>query len=392
MGGNAVPLSQCYNISDVRKAAAVTLPKPIFDYLDGGADDELTLSRNNAAFSDYEFLPSVLRVTQDVPLERRVMGRALDWPLLLSPTGLTRMFHDEAELAVARAAERQGIAYCLSALGTTTMEEVSKATGGPKLFQIYIFKDRGLTAEFVARAKAAKYDGLILTVDTPVAGNRERDRVSGLSLPPRLTLRSMLSFALHPRWAWHALNGRRFSFANVEHRVDPLSKGPTSLFRYIEAQFDPFLSWRDVEWLASEWGGPLAVKGVMRPEDSVQAVECGATAVMISNHGGRQLDGAPAPVSQIAANAEALDGRAEIICDGGIRRGSDIVKALALGATACSIGRPYLYGLAAAGEKGVDHVLSLLRAEFTRTLLLAGVDGLGTLSAGRVVRLRNPIA
>jgi L-lactate dehydrogenase (cytochrome) len=392
MGGNAVPLSQCYNISDVRKAAAVTLPKPIFDYLDGGADDELTLSRNNAAFSDYEFLPRVLRVTQDVPLERRVMGRALDWPLLLSPTGLTRMFHDEAELAVARAAERQGIAYCLSALGTTTMEEVSKATGGPKLFQIYIFKDRGLTAEFVARAKAAKYDGLILTVDTPVAGNRERDRVSGLSLPPRLTLKSMLSFALHPRWAWHALNGRRFSFANVEHRVDPLSKGPTSLFRYIEAQFDPYLSWRDVEWLASEWGGPLAVKGVMRPEDSVQAVECGATAVMISNHGGRQLDGAPAPVSQIAANAEALDGRAEIICDGGIRRGSDIVKALALGATACSIGRPYLYGLAAAGEKGVDHVLSLLRAEFTRTLLLAGVDGLGTLSAGRVVRLRNPIA
>lgn len=387
-----MPLSQCYNISDVRKAAAVCLPKPIFDYLDGGADDELTLARNSSAFSNYELLPSVLRVTQDVLLERRVMGRALTWPLLLSPTGLTRMFHDEAELAVARAAERQGIAYCLSALGTTTMEEVSKATGGPKLFQIYIFKDRGLTAEFVARAKAAKYDGLILTVDTPVAGNRERDRVSGLSLPPRLTLRSMLSFALHPRWAWHALNGRRFSFANVEHRVDALSKGPTSLFRYIEAQFDPFLSWRDVEWLASEWGGPLAVKGIMRPEDSVQAVKCGATAVMISNHGGRQLDGAPAPVSQIAANAEALDGRAEIICDGGIRRGSDIVKALALGATACSIGRPYLYGLAAAGEKGVDHVLSLLRAEFTRTLMLAGVDGLGTLSAGRVVRLRNQVA
>jgi L-lactate dehydrogenase (cytochrome) len=385
-------LSQCYNISDVRKAAAACLPKPIFDYLDGGADDELTLARNSSAFSNYELLPSVLRVTQDVPLERRVMGRALNWPLLLSPTGLTRMFHDEAELAVARAAERQGIAYCLSALGTTTMEEVSKATGGPKLFQIYIFKDRGLTAEFVARAKAAKYDGLILTVDTPVAGNRERDRVSGLSLPPRLTLRSMLSFALHPRWAWHALNGRRFSFANVEHRIDALSKGPTSLFRYIESQFDPFLSWRDVEWLASEWGGPLAVKGVMRPEDSVQAVKCGATAVMISNHGGRQLDGAPAPVSQIAANAEALDGRAEIICDGGIRRGSDIVKALALGATACSIGRPYLYGLAAAGEKGVDHVLSLLRAEFTRTLMLAGVDGLGTLSAGRVVRLRNQVA
>jgi len=387
-----VPLRHCYNVSDVRKAAAVSLPKPIFDYLDGGADDELTLSRNCSAFSNYEFLPSVLRVTKDIPVERHVMGRALTWPLVLSPTGLTRMFHDEAELAVARAAARHGVAYCLSALGTTTIEEVSKATAGPKLFQVYIFKDRGLTAEFVARAKAARYDGLILTVDTPVVGNRERDRVSGLSLPPRLTLRSMLSFALHPRWAWHALNGRRFNFANVQHRIDDLSGGSTSLFRYIDAQFDRFLSWKDLEWLASEWDGPLAVKGVIRPEDSAQAVQCGATAVMISNHGGRQLDGAPAPVSQIAANAEALDGRAEIICDGGIRRGSDIVKALALGATACSIGRPYLYGLAAAGEKGVDHVLSLLRAEFTRTLLLVGVDRLSALSAERVVRLRKEIA
>jgi L-lactate dehydrogenase (cytochrome) len=387
-----MPLRHCYNIGDVRKAAAGSLPRPIFDYLDGGADDELTLSRNSSAFSDYEFLPSVLRVTKDVPVERRVMGRALAWPLLLSPTGLTRMFHDEAELAVARAAERHGVAYCLSALGTTSIEEVSKATGGAKLFQIYIFKDRGLTAEFVARAKAANYDGLILTVDTPVVGNRERDRVSGLSLPPRLTLKSMLSFALHPRWAWQALNGGRFSFANVEHRIDAVSRGSTSLFRYIDAQFDRFLSWKDLEWLASEWNGPLAVKGVIRPQDSVQAVQCGATAVMISNHGGRQLDSTPAPVSQIAANAEAIDGRAEIICDGGIRRGSDIVKALALGATACSIGRPYLYGLAAAGEKGVDHVLSLLRAEFTRTLLLLGVDGLAALSAARIVRRRSGLA
>jgi L-lactate dehydrogenase (cytochrome) len=387
-----VGLRRCYNVRDVRKAAALSLPKPVFDYLDGGAEDEVTLRRNTSAFSDYEFIPGVLRVTKDLFVERQLMGRTLKWPLVLSPTGLTRIFHYQAELAVARAADRHGVAYSLSALGTTTIEEVSKTTKGPKLFQIYIFRDRGLTAEFVARAKAGGYDGLILTVDTPVAGNRERDRVSGLSLPPRLTLKSMLSFALHPRWAWHALSGRRFSFANVEHRIDELSKGPTSLFRYVDSQFDPLITWKDVEWLASEWQGPLAVKGVLRPEDSVQAVNCGATAVMISNHGGRQLDGAAAPISQIAATARAVGGRAEIICDGGIRRGSDIVKALALGATACSIGRPYLYGLAVAGERGVDHVLSLLRSEFMRTLLLLGVDGLDALPDYGMIRLRSQSA
>jgi L-lactate dehydrogenase (cytochrome) len=384
-------LGRCYNIRDVRKIAAAALPKPIFDYMDGGADDEITLGRNSSAFSHYELLPSVLSVSQDVPFVRQVMGCSLSWTLILSPTGLTRIFHHDAETAVARAAERHGLAYCLSTMGTTTIEELSKATRGPKLFQIYIFKDRGLTSEFVARAKAAKYEGLILTVDTPIAGNRERDRVSGLSLPPRLTFKSMRSFASHPRWAWRSLTGQRMNFVNVEHRVNELSKGPTSLFRYIDSQFERFVSWKDLEWLAANWGGPLALKGVIRPEDSVHGMKSGATAVMISNHGGRQLDGAPAPVSQIAANAEALDGRAEIICDGGIRRGSDIVKALALGATACSIGRPYLYGLAAAGEKGVDHVLTLLRAEFARTLLLLGASGPDSLSADQVIRPNHPI-
>ena len=387
-----MPLRHCYNIGDVRRAAAAALPRPIFDYLDGGADDELTLARNSSAFSDYEFLPGVLRATKELLLKRHVMGRELAWPLLLSPTGLTRLFHDHAEPAVARAAERHGVAYCLSALGTSTIEQISASSAGPKLFQVYIFKDRGLTAEFITRAKAARYDGLILTVDTPVVGNRERDRVNGLSLPPRLTLRSVLSFARHPRWAWRALSGPQFSFANVEHRLGEVSKNPTSLFRYIDAQFDRSLCWADLEWLASEWDGPLAVKGIMRPEDSLQAVRCGATAVMVSNHGGRQLDGAAAPISQIAANADALAGRAEIICDGGIRRGSDIVKALALGATACSIGRPYLYGLAAGGQKGVDHVLSLLHAEFTRTLLLLGIDGVDALSAEPVIRLGRQVA
>jgi L-lactate dehydrogenase (cytochrome) len=198
----------------------------------------------------------------------------------------------------------------------------------------------------------------------------------------------VLSFARHPAWAWGALRGRRFNFANVAHKIDRLANGPMSLFQYIDEQFDQRIGWDDLERLAAAWGGPLAVKGIMRPEDSVRAIGCGASAVMISNHGGRQLDGAPAAIDQIAANAQALDGRGEIICDGGIRRGSDIVKALALGAKACSIGRPYLYGLAAAGEKGVDHVLSILRAEFQRTLVLAGIDDVTAIPPDRIRRRR----
>jgi L-lactate dehydrogenase (cytochrome) len=380
-------LERFYNVSDVRKAAAAALPRPIFDYIDGGADDEITKRRNSDAFSGYDLLPSVLGIRKDVQVATRTLGCNLSWPLILSPTGLTRMFHDEAEIAVARAAERHGIPYCLSTLATTTIEDLAQATAGPKLFQIYIFKDRGLTKEFVARAKACRYDALVLTVDTPVVGNRERDRMNGLRLPPRFTSRNVLSFARHPAWAWGALRGRRFNFANVAHKIDKLSQGPMSLFQYIDEQFDQTIGWDDLEQLASMWGGPLAVKGIMRPEDSVRAIQCGASAIMISNHGGRQLDGAPAVIDQIAANAEALDGKGEIICDGGIRRGSDIVKALALGAKACSIGRPYLYGLAAAGEKGVDHVLSILRAELLRTLILAGIGDVAAIKADRV-RLR----
>ena len=377
-------LERSYNVSDVRKAAAAALPRPIFDYIDGGADDEITQRRNSDAFSGYDLLPSVLGTNQNTQVATRALGCKLSWPLMLSPTGLTRMFHDDAEMAVARAAERHGIPYCLSTMATTTIEDLAQATAGPKLFQVYIFKDRGLTNELVARAKACGYDGLVLTVDTPVAGNRERDRVNGLSLPPRFTSRNLLSFARHPAWAWGALRGRRFNFANVAHKIDKLSNGPMTLFQYIDEQFDQHIGWDDLERLASAWGGPLAVKGIMRPEDSVRAIRCGASAVMISNHGGRQLDGAPATIDQIAANAQALDGRGEIICDGGIRRGSDIVKALALGATACSIGRPYLYGLAAAGEKGVDHVLSILRAEFQRTLVLAGIKDISTITSDRI--------
>ena len=379
-------LARAYNIADLRSLARRRLPLPIFDYIDGGADDEWTLRRNSRAYSSYEIVPDVLNDVSSIGTGTNLFGQAVDWPLMLSPTGLNRMFHPQAELAVARAAARHGLLYCLSTLGTTRLERLAEAFGGPKVFQIYIFKDRGLTAEFVSRCKSAGFHGLALTVDTPVAGNRERDRVNGLTIPPRLTLKSLLSFALHPRWSVPALSGSRFDLANVSHRVDALAFGPMSLFDYIGQQFDRSVTWRDLEWLAGEWGGPLAVKGIMTPADAKRATSCGATGIMISNHGGRQLDGAPPPVEQIAGVRDAIGDGFDVICDGGVRRGSDVVKALALGATACSIGRPYLYGLAAGGEAGVGRALSLLREEFERTMILAGVNDIARLRRRHVRR------
>ncbi len=379
-------LARANNIADLRVLARRRLPRPIFDYIDGGADDEITLRRNASAFADYELIPDVLTDVSHIGTETRLFGQTSRWPLMLSPTGLNRMFHTDAELAVARAALKHGLPYGLSTLGTTRIEDLAREFAGPKVFQIYVFKDRGLTSEFVARCKEAGFHGLALTVDTPIAGNRERDRVNGLSLPPRLTLKSFLSFALHPAWSLPALTGSKFDFANVSHRVDALASGPMSLFDYIGGQFDRSLTWRDVEWLAAEWGGPLAIKGLMTPEDAKRAISSGATGVMISNHGGRQLDGAPAPIDQVAAIRDAIGDGRDVICDGGVRRGSDVVKALAMGATACSIGRPYLYGLAAGGEAGVDRALSLLLEELERTMILAGVNDIAKLGSRHVRR------
>lgn len=380
-------VDQIHALDDLRALARRRLPRPIFDYLDGGADEEWSLPRNVGAFADYEIIPDVLTDVSSIQTATTIFGQPAAWPLMLSATGLTRMFHSAAEPAVARAAAAQGIPYCLSTMGTTRLEDLAAVVSAPMLFQIYVFKDRGLTREFVSRCREAGYAGLCLTVDTPVAGNRLRDRRSGLSLPPRLTARSLLDFALHPGWSIPALTGARFDLANVSHRTDPLAKNPMSLFDFIGRQFDPGLTWRDVEWLAAEWNGPLAIKGLMTPEDATRAIRSGASGVIISNHGGRQLDGAPAPIDQVAAVRDALGDGPDVICDGGVRRGSDIVKALALGATACSVGRPYLYGLAAAGEAGVARTLKLLRDEFERTLALAGIASVQTV-ARRHVRHR----
>jgi L-lactate dehydrogenase (cytochrome) len=366
-------IQRCPNVAALRAAAARELPRPIFDYIDGGSEDEVALARSVSAFDGYEMAPRALVDVSTLDTGVELFGRRWPMPLMLSPTGLTRLFHPQAEAAVARAAGKAGLAYCLSTLGTTTIEEFARLNDAPKLFQIYIFKDRGLTREFVARARDAGFDGLVLTIDTLVAGKRERDMVNGLSLPPRLTPRSFMDFALRPRWSLPVLFGRKFDFVNVAHRVVAMDGGPTSLADYVNGQFDRSLTWRDLEWLAAEWNGPLAVKGILSPKDARHAGDAGADTIIVSNHGGRQLETATPPIEAIAPIADAVGGRLKIICDGGIRRGLHIAKALALGADACSIGRPYLYGLAAGGEAGVTRALAILREEFERSLILLGV-------------------
>ncbi len=365
-------LDRCHNVMDLRRPARAALPAPLFHYMDGGADDEWSLANNRAAFGRYELLPEVLVDVSDIDLSIRVLGCDLKLPFFLSPTGMSRLFHHDRELAVARAAERAGTLYSLSTLATTSLEDVAAAISSPKMFQIYVLKDRGLTAEFVDRCKAAGYSALCLTVDTPLAGNRERDKVTGMTMPPRWTFGSLASFAMHPGWSLNYLRYPDFRLANVAHRVDALGSGAMGLVEYLNSQFDRSLTWDDAAWLARLWDGPFVIKGLMTPADAVRAADIGASAVMISNHGGRQLDGAPAPVDMVAPMRAAVGDRIELIVDGGIRRGTDILKALALGADACSIGRAYLYGLAAGGEAGVDRAIGLLREELLRDMALLG--------------------
>lgn len=372
MSGHCMSLSRCFAISDLRRDAERALPAPLFHYMDGGSDDEWSLRNNSSAFARYRVVPRYLVDVGEVDTSTRVLGVQLALPFFLAPTGMSRLFHHQKELAVARAAHRFGTLYSLSTLATTSLEQVAAATPGPKMFQIYILKDRGLTREFVDRCKAAGYQALCLTVDMPVAGNRQRDRVTGMEMPPRWTLRSLASFAAHPGWSLAYLRHPDFALANVAHRVDALEGGAMGLIDYVNSQFDRTVTWDDAAWLVEQWGGPFVIKGLMDPADGVRAADIGASAVMISNHGGRQLDGAPAPVDMVRPFRDAVGDRLELIVDGGIRRGSDVVKALALGADACSIGRAYLYGLAAGGEAGVVHALGLLRDELARTMALAG--------------------
>lgn len=380
-------LERCHNIADLRRMAQSRLPAPMFHYIDGGADDEWTLRRNTLAFDDYELLPSHLHDVSAIDTRTALLGREIAWPVIMAPTGMSRLFHHEAEPAVARASQAAGTWYTLSTMGTTRIEEIATLGEGPWMYQIYILKDRGLTSEFVARCRAAKFQALCLTVDTPMAGNRERDRVTGMVMPPRFTPRSFLSFAAHPRWAFHLLRNPDFQLANVAHRVDVLSKSTVSLIDYVNGQFDRTVTWDDVAWLVDQWKGPFVIKGLQTPQDARRAMEVGATAVMVSNHGGRQLESAAAPVDCIRAMRDEVGDGLQLIMDGGVRRGVHILKALALGADACTMGRAYLYGLAAGGQRGVEHAIGLLRTELERSMALLGVRTLAELTEEKVRRV-----
>ncbi len=379
-------LSDCHNVSDLRTLAKRNLPWPVFNYLDGGADDELTLNWNTTAFNEYELLPHQLNDISRIELGTTLLGQKIDWPVMLSPTGASRLFHHDAEPAVIRAANKFGTIYSLSTLGTTTIEDVAAICKGPKMYQIYVFKDRGITRDFVQRCKDQKYDAICLTVDTQIAGNRERDLVTGFGIPPKFNLRAISSYALHFPWTIRAILKPGFDMVNVTSSPGVSSEIDEGVIEYINSQFDRTLNWKDVEWLASQWSGPLVIKGIQTVNDARKAVDSGATAVMLSNHGGRQLETAPAPVDCIAPIADQLRDRLEIICDGGVRRGTHIVKALALGANACSVGRAYLFGLAAGGQRGVEHALGLLKSELERTMGLVGCNSVHKLGDAYIRR------
>ncbi len=357
----------------------------MFHYIDGGADDEWTLGRNTSAFDSYQLIPEYLRNIEHIDLGVEIFGTRIDLPFFLSPTGMSRLFSHEKEPAVCRAAHRYGTIYSLSTLATTSLEDVAACSNGPLMFQIYILKDRELTREFVQRCRTADYQALCLTVDTPVAGNRERDLYNGMTMPPKITAKNFFSYGTSFHWLYHLLRDPDFKLANVAHRVDALGKGAMGLIDYINNQFDRTVTWDDAAWLIDQWQGPFVIKGLQSAKDVKRARDIGASAVMVSNHGGRQLEGTPAPVDCLPVLRDAIGDDLQLIVDGGIRRGTHIIKALALGANACSIGRPYLYGLASGGQLGVERTLELLKSEIERSLALLGCASISDLN-GRYIR------
>lgn len=369
-------LARAANIDDLRSIARRSVPRGVFDYIDGAAEDEHSAHRNRASFSDIEFKPRVLRDVACVDMTTKVLGVDRQTPLILSPTGFTRIATSQGELAVARAAERFGMPYTLSSLSTRSIEEVRQASNGDLWFQVYVWRDRALLSEMLERAAASGYSTIAITVDTAVLGRRERDVRRGFTLPPKIGAGTILDGMLHPRWTLDFLRSPEIRFANVIGKSVGDGADPVSLSDFINGQFDPSLSWDDIDWFRSRWEGNLVVKGIQDVRDAELCLDHGVDAIAISNHGGRQLDGSPPPVELLAPIRDAVGDAIEIYCDGGIRRGSDVVKALALGADACMIGRAYLYGLAAGGEQGVDQALRFLTEGVRRTMALTGCQSI----------------
>ncbi len=382
-------LKDCHNVEDFRKLAKKKLPSPIFHYIDGGADDEVTLKRNTDSFNKCDLIPDVLTGASDVDLSTTVLGQKIDFPLFLSATAMHRLYYHEGEKATARAAEKMGTMFGISTMSTTSIEEIGKLTAGPKLFQLYIHKDKGLTDNLIERCKESGFKSMCLTVDAVVAGNRERDHRTGFSTPPRLTLGSLLSFALHPKWSLNYLFRKKFELSNVAHMTDKGSKIDKSVMNYMNEQFETAMSWNDAEYCVKKWGGPFALKGVMSVGDAKKAIDIGCTAIIISNHGGRQLDGSRTPFDQLTDIVDAVGDKIEIILDGGVRRGTHVLKALALGAKACSFGKGYLYALGAAGQQGVEVLLQKMRAEINRDMILMGCKSIKELNRSKVAFRKN---
>jgi len=365
-------LNNCYNTGDFRELARRRLPGPIFNYIDGAADDEVTYRRNTEAFERCDLVPNVLADVANIDMSTTVLGQKLAMPFFLSPTALQRLFHHDGERAVAAVAQKYGTMFGISSLGTVSVEEIGASISTPKLFQLYVHTDKGLTRSMLDRCKQAGFEALALTVDTAVGGNRERDLYTGFTTPMRLSLRSLLSFATHPRWAFNHFTHERFELSQLKDYVPQGTNVSVSVSEYFGSMLDQSLDWSAAEEIAKYWSGPFALKGVMSAADARRAVDIGATAVMVSNHGGRQLDGSRAPFDQLAEIVDAVGDRIDVICDGGIRRGTHVLKALSVGAKACSGGRAYLYALAAAGQPGVERAIGLLRAEIERDMKLMG--------------------
>ena len=377
-------LADCNNVEDFRRLAKRRLPGPIFHYIDGAADDEITCRRNTEAFEHCDLVPDVLAGVETIDITTQVMGRTIAMPLLLSPTALQRLFHWQGERAVARAAEKAGTWFGISSLATVGIEEIGRTISTPKMFQLYVHKDKGLNRAMIEQCKAAKFDAIALTVDTIVGGNRERCLRTGFTSPPKLTLASLASFAARPNWGLNYVLREKFELSNLKDHVAEGSNVSLSVADYFNTMLDQSMDWKVAESIRADWGGEFCLKGIMSVEDARRAVDIGATAIMVSNHGGRQLDGSRAPFDQLAEIVDAVGDRIDVICDGGIRRGSHVLKALSVGAKACSGGRMYLYALAAAGQAGVERALTKLRAEIERDMKLMGRKSLKDLGRGNL--------
>ena len=377
-------LSGCHSIADLRRAAKRRLPTAVFDYLDGAAEDEVTLGRNQADFGRYELLPHFLVDVGNIDLSTRVLGADLDVPFILAPTGMSRLFHHTGEKAVARAAHKARTLYTLSSVATTSIEDIARTGAGAKMLQLYVWRDRSILKDFIQRARESGYTALCLTVDLPRAGQRERDLKNGFTVPPQMRLSNIIDTMLRPDWLLDFLTSPRMKLENVLTHADA-APDLFSIIEYTTAQFDPTLTWDDMAWMIDEWGGPFAIKGILTVDDARRAVETGVSALILSNHGGRQLDHAPSPIRVLPEVVEALGARVEIILDGGVRRGTDVIKALCLGARAVMVGRAYLFGLGAGGQSGVDRALELLSAETRRNMALLGCPSVQQLDS-RYVR------